>query len=153
MSLGFCWRALWICKSPRSVATERVKTDSWALGVLIKGSCCWPWKKAFQWNTGGSLIGVCWGETEVRKQRKQISSVQLLSRVQLFVTPWTAALQASLFITNSWSLLSSCPSSRWCHPTISSSVVPFSSCLQSFPASGSFPRSQFFASGDTDASF
>ena len=41
----------------------------------------------------------------------------------------------------------SCPSSRWCHPTISSSVVPFSSCLQSFPASGSFPRSQFFASG------
>ena len=40
----------------------------------------------------------------------------------------------------------SCPSSRWCHPTISSSVIPFSSCLQSFPASGSFPRSQFFAS-------
>ena len=41
----------------------------------------------------------------------------------------------------------SCPSSRWCHPTISSSVVPFTSCLQSFPASGSFPMSQFFASG------
>ena len=39
----------------------------------------------------------------------------------------------------------SCPSSRWCHPTISSSVIPFS-CLQSFPASGSFPMSQFFAS-------
>ena len=41
----------------------------------------------------------------------------------------------------------SCPSSWWCHPTISSSVIPFSSCLQSFPASGSFPVSQFFASG------
>ena len=41
----------------------------------------------------------------------------------------------------------SCPSSWWCHPTISSSVVPFSSCLQSFPASGSFPVSQFFTSG------
>ena len=41
----------------------------------------------------------------------------------------------------------SCPSSRWCHPTISSTVVPFSSCLQSFPASGSFPMSQFFTSG------
>ena len=40
-----------------------------------------------------------------------------------------------------------CPSSRWCHPTISSSVVPFSSCPQSFPASGSFPMSQLFASG------
>ena len=39
------------------------------------------------------------------------------------------------------------PSSRWCHPTNSSSVIPFSSCLQSFPASGSFPPSQFFASG------
>ena len=41
----------------------------------------------------------------------------------------------------------SCPLSRWCHPTISSSVVPFSSCLQSFPASGSFPMSQIFAWG------
>ena len=40
----------------------------------------------------------------------------------------------------------SCPSSQWCHPTISPSVVPFSSCLQSFPASGSFPVSQFFTS-------
>ena len=40
----------------------------------------------------------------------------------------------------------SCPLSRWCHPTISSSVVPFSSCLQSFPASGSFPMNQFFVS-------
>ena len=41
----------------------------------------------------------------------------------------------------------SCPLSWWCHPKISSSVVPFSSHLQSFPASGSFPISQFFASG------
>ena len=41
----------------------------------------------------------------------------------------------------------SCPLSQWCHPTISSSVVPFSSCLQSFPASGSFPVSQVFTSG------
>ena len=40
----------------------------------------------------------------------------------------------------------SCPSSQWCRPTISSSVVPFSSCLQSFSASGSFPMSQFLAS-------
>ena len=41
----------------------------------------------------------------------------------------------------------SCPLSRWCHPTISSSVIPFSSFLQSFPASGSFPMNQLFASG------
>ena len=77
----------------------------------------------------------------------QFTSVQSLSRVQLFATPWTAALQASLSITNSWSLTNSCPLSQRCHPTISSSVVPFSSHLQSFPASGSFQMSQFFTSG------
>ena len=44
--------------------------------------------------------------------------------------------------------LNSCPLSQWCHPTISSSVIPFSSCLQSFPESGSFQMSQLFASGD-----
>ena len=48
-------------------------------------------------------------------------------------------------ITRAYS--NSCPSNQWCHPTISSSVVPFSSSLQSLPASGSFPMSQFFASG------
>ena len=47
----------------------------------------------------------------------------------------------------------SCPLSWWCHPTISSSVVPFSSCLQSFPASGSFPVSQFFTSGAQSIGF
>ena len=41
----------------------------------------------------------------------------------------------------------SCPLSQWCHPTISSTVIPFSSCLQSFPASGSFQMSQLFTSG------
>ena len=41
----------------------------------------------------------------------------------------------------------SCPLSQWCHPTISSSVIPFFSCLQPFPASGSFPRSRLFPSG------
>ena len=50
-------------------------------------------------------------------------------------------------ITNSQSLLKLSPLSWWCHPIISSSVVPFSSCLQSFPASGSFPMNQFFISG------
>ena len=65
--------------------------------------------------------------------------------------PWTAACQAYLSITNSWSSLKlmsidSCPC-QWCHPAISSSVVPVSSCLQSIPASGSFQMSQFFASG------
>ena len=72
--------------------------------------------------------------------------VQLLSHVQLFVIPWTAARQASLSLTISQSLLNSCPLSQWCNPTMLSSVIPFSSCLQSFPGSGSFPMSQFFES-------
>ena len=77
----------------------------------------------------------------------QLSSVQSLSRVPLFVTPWTGACQASLSIINSWSLLKLMSIESICHPTISSSVVPFSSSLQSFPASKSFPMSQFFTSG------
>ena len=77
----------------------------------------------------------------------QFSSVQSLSQVQLFATPWTTARQTSLSITISGVCSNSCPLSQWCHPTVLSSVIPFSSCLQSFPASGSFPRSQLFASG------
>ena len=73
-------------------------------------------------------------------------SVQSLSCVQLFATSWTAALQACPSPTPEV-YSNSCASSWWCHPTISSSVIPFSSRLQSFPASGSFPLSQFFASG------
>ena len=46
-----------------------------------------------------------------------------------------------------WACSTSCPLSWWCHPTILSSVIPFSSCLQSFPVSGSFQMSQFFTSG------
>ena len=74
-----------------------------------------------------------------------ISSVA--QHVWLFATPWTAAGQASLSIANSQSLLKLMCIDRWCHPAISSSVVSFSSRLQSFPASGPFPVSQFFASG------
>ena len=62
-------------------------------------------------------------------------------------TPWIAARQASLSITNSRVYPNSCPLSWWCHPIISSSAVPFSSCLQSFSAWGSFPMSQLWASG------
>ena len=79
--------------------------------------------------------------------KKEQVVVQSLSRVQLFVTPWTAACQASLSFTVSQICSNSCPLSQWCHPTISSSVIPYSSCPQSFPASGSFQMSQLFASG------
>ena len=79
--------------------------------------------------------------------RQSVSSVTQfrISRVWFFVTLWTAACQASL--SNSWSLIKLLSLSQWCHPTISPTVVSVSSCLQSFPASGSFPMSRFFASG------
>ena len=73
--------------------------------------------------------------------------VQSLSHVCLFATPWTAALQVSLSFTISCSLLKLMAIESFSHPTISSSTTPFSSCPQSFSASGSFPLSQLFASG------
>ena len=76
-----------------------------------------------------------------------INSVHSLIRVRLFETPGTTTYQASLSFTNSQSLLKLISLSQWWHPTISSSVIPFSSCLLSFPASRSFPVSQFFTSG------
>ena len=74
-------------------------------------------------------------------------AVQSLSCVQLFVTSWTAALQASLSFTVSRSVLKLMFIDLVIQPTISSSVAFFSSCPQSFPASGSFPMSQLFAPG------
>ena len=71
--------------------------------------------------------------------------VQSLRHVWLFATPWTAAPQFPCPPLSLRVCSNLCPLSRWWHPTISSSV-PFS-CLQSFPASGSFPVSQFFPSG------
>ena len=75
------------------------------------------------------------------------SSVQSLSCAWLFATPWAAACQASLSITSSWSLLKLTSIKSVIPSNHLTSVVPFSSCLQSFPASGSFPMSQFLASG------
>ena len=78
--------------------------------------------------------------------RYQFSLVQSLSHVRLSMTPWTAARQTSLSITNSQSLLK-LMSIESVMPSISSSAVPFSSHLQSFPALGSFQMNQLFTSG------
>ena len=76
------------------------------------------------------------------------SSVQSLSRVWLFVTPMDCSMPGSSVLHFSprvcWN---SCSLGQWCCLTISSSVIPFASCLQSFPASGSFSMSPFSASG------
>ena len=86
-------------------------------------------------------------EVEMRYSFGCYVVVQLLSLVRLFVTPLSAAHETSLSFTISWSLLNAHLLSWWCHPTISSSVIPFSSCLQSFPAPRSFPMSRLFTSG------
>ena len=96
------------------------------------------------WNTDNTK---CWKIRALIHCLVQFSSVHLLSRVRLFATPWTAAHEASLSITNTRRLLklksiaSVMPSN---HLILR---VPFSSCLQSFPASGSLQMSQFFTSG------
>ena len=83
----------------------------------------------------------------VRGGNRCISSVQSLSCIWLFATPWTEAHQASLSITNSRSLLKLMSIESVMPSNHLPSVVRFSSCLQSFPASESFPMSQFFISG------
>ena len=75
------------------------------------------------------------------------SSLQSFSCVLLFATPWTTGHGLPCPSPTPGECLNSCPLSRWGHPIISASVVPFSSHLQSFPATGSFPMSQFFTPG------
>ena len=77
----------------------------------------------------------------------QISSIQSLSYVQLSVTQWQQHARPPFPSPTPGVYPNSHPSCQWCHPTIASSVVPFSSCPQSFAASGSFQMSQLFASG------
>ena len=72
--------------------------------------------------------------------------LQSLSHVQLFMTPWTTARRLLCPSVSPGAGSNSCPSSRWYHPTISSSVALFSFCLQSFPASGSFQMNRLFTS-------
>ena len=81
---------------------------------------------------------------------KTIESNIICTCVLLSDSLWTHGLQCARLpcsLPSPWVCSNSCPLSQWCHPTISSSVILSSSCLQPFPASGSFPMSQFFASG------
>ena len=91
--------------------------------------------------SGGQRIGV-WQFLKV-----WFLLVQSLSHVRLFVTHELEHARPPCPSPTPGVHSDSRPSSQWCHPTISSSVVPFSSHFPSFPASGSFPMSQFFASG------
>ena len=87
-----------------------------------------------------------WSQKYVERILSHYSSIQSLSPVWGFCDPMECSIPGFPVHLQLLQLAQSNPSSRWCHPTISSSVIPFSSCLQSFPESGSFPVIQFFAS-------
>ena len=87
-----------------------------------------------------SLVSPALADMLLTTSAISVGSVQSLSHVQLLVTPWAAARQASLSITNSWSLFK-LTSIELVMP--SNHLIPFSSCLQTFAASGSFPMSHF----------
>ena len=97
--------------------------------------------RGFRW----SRLFNTWSYTVLQFSSVQFSLVQSLSHVRLFATPWIAQREASLSITNSQSSLRL--TSIESVMAISSSVIPFSSCPQSLPASESFPMSQLFAWG------
>ena len=87
-----------------------------------------------------------WPSQEV-SSTLQLSSVQSFSRVQLLQPHEPQHARPTCPSPTPGVYPNSCPLSRWCHLTISSSVVPFSSCPPSFPTSGSFPKNQLFTSG------
>ena len=131
-----------------------------ALGVGDRqGSlaCSSPWGRKesdtterLNWTESNLKTALPWkgemGSEDHGRGWRTIVVVQSLSCIPLFEIPWTAALQASLSTPSPWDCLNSCPSSWWRHPAISSSVVPVSSWLQSYPAAGSFPMSRLCAS-------
>ena len=97
------------------------------------------------WNPGS----LHWGceILATRPPKVQFSSVQSLSRVRPLRPHELQHAKRPCASPTPGVYLNSCPSRRWCHPAISSSVIPVSSCPQSLPASGSFPMSQLFTSG------
>jgi len=111
------------------------RISEWEMRVIMLIKGC-PWGQHL-WE--GEEGGKNWGDGEVK-----------LWSAQSCLTLWPHGLQHTRPPCPSptpRACSNSCPSSQWCHPTISSSVIPFSSCLQSFPASGSFPMNWLFISG------
>ena len=155
-------RWVWNCSCP------------WRMAVWVGGKGLQHMKRAAEtgWDSqvqaGRSLV--FWAEYTIGIMFRNISLVALFaigvskdrgssahfsSVTQSGPTQWHHGLQHARLpcpSPTSGAYSNSCPLSQWCHPTISSSVVPFSSHLQSFPASGSFPMSQLFTSGGQNIS-
>ena len=87
-----------------------------------------------------------WRATQDGWVTVKFSSVHSFSGIQLFATPWTEHARLPCSLPSPRVCSNSYPLYQWCHPTILPSVISFSSCLQSFPSSGSFPTNRLFPS-------
>ena len=156
-----CWRIClliqvtqetWVWSLGQEDSQEKeMETNSNILAWKTLGREAW-WTTAI----GSQRVRYDWAHIHKNQTHKEkctgIHQFSLVARLRLTLCdPRTAACQASCPSPTPKAGSSSCPLSQWCHPTISSSVIPFSSCLQSFPASGSLPMSQFFASDGQSA--
>ena len=108
-------------------------------------------KKSETKSHGCVTMETCLSHTQpffkMSKEIQVVVTVQSLNCVQLLVTPWITAHQASLFFTMSWVCSNSSLLSQWCHPTNPSSVAPFSPTLNLSQHQGLFPMSQLLTSG------
>jgi len=104
-------------------------------------------KRKLQANITDDIEAIAFNKTLSSWIHNQFSSIQSLSHVWLFGTHGLQHIRPPCPSPTHRVYSNSRPLSRWCHPTISSSVIPFSSCPQSLPASGSFQMSHLFASG------
>ena len=111
-----------------------VRCYYWPLVMMPENKIVLKEKYLTMWDSATSILQM---KTYLANEVMILVTVQLLSCVWL-CNSMTAAQQVSLSSTIPRACLNSCPSSQGCHPSISSSVAPFSSCSQSFPASGSF---------------
>ena len=137
-----------ICVSRDNLQTVAHLTCVTCNGFSLVSKWNWRWKACQYFKEILlSLSNMFWRSLPWKGLFWMGQSVQWLSDVWLFATPWTSAHQASCPSPTPGCYANSCPLSRWYHPAISSSAVPFSSRLESSLASGSFPISWFFSSG------
>ena len=133
--------------SPRAGTQALCVSSIWT--AVAQPICIWgeSAKNEFQapWTINFTHLSAT--KTPCNSRSELLLVVQLLSHVRPFAISWTAACQAPLSSTASTVCSNSCPLSWWHNLAISSSAAHFSSSLQSFPASGSFPMSWLFTSG------
>ena len=133
------WRILWTGEHSRlqSMGSQRIRHD-WAQKhtEIFKSFLAWGWLRQF-WSMSLECEACLSFVSLVSQFSRSVVSDSLRPHESQHARPPCPPPSPRVHPN-------SCPSSQWCHPAISSSVVPFSSCPQSLPASGSFPMSQLF---------